>query len=84
MLIEPNSRRQPRKALLCLLLLPCACLLPRLIGETASRIRFELKPIAFRLEHGEVKARMVAFSFELGRRKSLMPAQCLVQPCIPA
>ncbi len=59
MLIEPNSRRQPRKALLCLLLLPCACLLPRLIGETASRIRFELKPIAFRLEHGEVKARHV-------------------------
>ena len=49
----------PRTALLLLLALPCAWQLPRVIGETVSRIRFELKPIAFHLEHGEVKARHV-------------------------
>lgn len=56
---HPNCRRIPRTALLLLLALPCACLLPRLIGETVSRIRFELKPIDFHLQHGEVKARHV-------------------------
>ena len=54
-----HRRRVPRTVLL-LLLLPGACLLPLLIGETVARIRFELKPISFRLEHGETQARHVA------------------------
>ena len=54
----PHCRRVPRTVLL-LLLLPGACLLPLLIGETVAWIRFELKPISFRLEHGEIQARHV-------------------------
>ena len=45
--------------MLLLLLLAGACLLPLLIGETVARIRFELKPIPFHLEHGEIQARHV-------------------------
>lgn len=69
MLNDPNcwrTRIAPRIAarraaisLLCLFAAPGDLLVPSLIGETASRIRFEFKPIPFRLEHGEVIARHV-------------------------
>jgi hypothetical protein len=65
MLNDQNCRRTrtaTRRAaisLLCFLAAPGVLFVPRLIGETASRIRFEFRPIPFRLEHGEVIARHV-------------------------
>jgi enediyne biosynthesis protein E4 len=62
---DPNYRRARTAArraaisLLCFLAAFGVLFVPRLIGETASRIRFEFKPIPFRLEHGEVIARHV-------------------------
>jgi hypothetical protein len=65
MLNDQNCRRTRTAArraaisLLCFLAAPGVLFVPRLIGETASRIRFEFRPIPFRLEHGEVIARHV-------------------------
>ena len=55
------SRNLIAAGLTCLLSLLAAGLiwLPRAAGLTPSPIRFELKPIAFQLEHGEVTARHV-------------------------
>ncbi len=51
----------PKAGLVCLLLplVAGAGWLLRAAGGPASAIRFELKPIAFQLEHGEVSARHV-------------------------
>jgi hypothetical protein len=46
-------------AALALALAPGAMLLAPAAGGPAAGIRFELKPISFRLEHGEIKARHV-------------------------
>jgi hypothetical protein len=50
---------RPRSGALILLALAGAISLPFLAGGPASPIRFELKPIPFRLEHGEIAARHV-------------------------
>ena len=56
-----GSRRAIAPVLMCLPLLLLAAMiwLPRAAGVPASAIRFELKPIPFQLEHGEVAARHV-------------------------
>src|SRR5580700_11998435 len=56
-----GSLRPIATGLLCLplLLLAGANWLPRAAGGPASAIRFDLKPIPFQLEHGEVTARHV-------------------------
>ena len=60
-LIDMGSRRAIAPVLMCLPLLLLAAMiwLPRAAGVPASAIRFELKPIPFQLEHGEVAARHV-------------------------
>src|SRR5260370_36911781 len=55
--VMPTLR--PGLGTLVLLALAGAISLPFLAGGSASPIRFELKPIPFRLEHGEVTARHV-------------------------
>jgi hypothetical protein len=61
MLVDMGSLRLVAPALLCLPLLLAvgANWLPRAAGGPASAIRFELKPIPFQLENGEVTARHV-------------------------
>jgi hypothetical protein len=56
-----GSRRLVAPGLMCLplLLLTGAIWLPRAAGVPSSAIRFDLKPIPFQLEHGEVAARHV-------------------------
>src|ERR1039458_8311646 len=56
-----RDRNRLKGGLVCLLLLLVAGAgwLLRATGAAPSAIRFELKPIAFQLEHGEVKARHV-------------------------
>jgi len=56
-----GSRRPIAPVLMCLpfVLLAVMIWLPRAVGVPASAIRFELKPIPFQLEHGEVAARHV-------------------------
>jgi len=60
-LIDMGSRRTIAPVLMCLPLLLLAAIiwLPRAAGVPASAIRFELQPIPFQLEHGEVAARHV-------------------------
>jgi enediyne biosynthesis protein E4 len=60
-LIDMGSRRPIAPVLMCLpfVLLAVMIWLPRAVGVPASAIRFELKPIPFQLEHGEVAARHV-------------------------
>src|ERR1035438_9574162 len=60
-LIDMGSRRLVAPGLMCLplLLLTGAIWLPRAAGVPSSAIRFDLKPIPFQLEHGEVAARHV-------------------------
>lgn len=60
MLVDMGSRRVIAPGLVSLaLLVLAAARLPRAGGGTAPAIRFELWPIAFQLEHGEVAARHV-------------------------